>query len=546
MEARGWVILALVAGAGCLAPREQFLPRRVPALETYLRPKIRMQEGRTLMAVGGGMLLAAPGLGDFYARHQDHLVWSTPSGPLAPARQFLDVLREAPDEGLPATAFHLEAIDAALKGWQRGGGDRRALVRLADLDLLLTSAFLRYADQLQGGRVAPQSRDWGGGSYTDPGLLLDTALAVDQLRPALARLRPAHPEYLRLCLALKTYCKIAAEGGWQALPAADRPRKGQQGPAERALRQRLAAEGDLDSSAAASGFDDQVERALRRFQRRHGLSANGKVDGPTLEGLNVPVGVRLLQLEKNLERWRWLPRGPAARFLLVRLEEYRLELVVDGQVALDMKIIAGKPQWRTPIFTSTLNQIVLNPYWNVPAAIAREEVLPALRDDPAYLGERGFMVVSGVGDQARVVVPDSVDWSAAEAEDWPYSFIQAPGPDNPLGRMKFLLPNEFNIYLHDTPNRELFSREVRDFSHGCIRLEKGLELAVELLKGTPGWSRAHIRETLEKGETKQVALGTPIPVYFSYWTAWVDEDGLVGFRPDLYGGDARLEEVLDK
>ena len=312
------------------------------------------------------------------------------------------------------------------------------------------------------------------------------------------------------------------------------------------MRRRLIAGGDLDSSAADLGFDDQVERALRRFQRRHGLSANGKVDGQTSEALDVPVARRISQLAVNLERWRWLPRGQEARYLLVRLDDFALDLVEAGQVVLTMKIIAGKPQWRTPIFTSTLSQVVLNPFWNVPAGIAREEVLPALYNDPAYLEERGFMVVSGVGDQARVVAADSVDWSSAGSEDWSYTFMQVPGPENPLGRMKFLLPNEFNIYLHDTPNRELFSRETRDFSRGCIRLEKSLELAVELLQGNPGWSRTHLREVLQTGETKQVTLAVPIPVYFSYWTAWVDEEGWVGFRPDLYGGDAKIAAMLDK
>lgn len=543
---KGWGVLVLAVCAGCLGPREQLRPRGNPGLDSYIRPKIRQQQGQTMMAVGGKLLPAAPGLGDFYARHQDHLVWSSTSGPLAPARELIQTLKETQGEGLPVFAYHLPAVEAALAGWHRGGTDRRALVRLAELDLLLTSAFLRCADYLQGGRVPPQHRDWPGGAYTDPGVLLDSALAGDQVRAVLEHLRPAHPEYIRLCQGLAAYRSLEAAGGWPPMPSGSRPSKGQQGPAEAALRHRLIAGGDLDSSAAEGGFDEQVERALRRFQRRHGLSASGRVDAATLEALEVPVASRISQLEKNLERWRWLPRGPEARYLLVRLDDFALDLVEGGQVVLSMKIIAGKAQWRTPIFSSTLNQIVFNPYWNVPPGIALEEVLPALREDPAYLEQRGFMVVSGLGEQARVVEADTLDWSGISDEDFPYTFIQAPGPDNPLGRMKFLLPNEYNIYLHDTPNRELFSREVRDFSHGCIRLEKSLELAVQLLQGNPGWSRARIREMLQAGETRQVSLSQTIPSYFSYWTAWVDEEGLVCFRPDRYGGDARLGEVLDQ
>lgn len=542
-KAAGWVFLVLMVCGGCLGSRGPVLPRDNPALDTYIRPKIRPLEDRTLIAVGGALLPAAPGLGEFYARHGDHLVWSSTSGPLPAARQFLQVLKEGGEEGLPNTLCHLEAIEAALAGWRRGGGNRRALVRLAELDLLLTSAFLRRADQLQGGRIPPQARDWTEGEYTDPGRLLDSALVAGQLNKVLEQLRPAHPEYLRLSQGLAEYRQLQAAGGWQPLPADSRPRKGQQGPVEEALRQRLIEGGDLDTLVGGAGFDEQVERALRRFQRRHGLSPTGKADAPTLAALDVPVARRIAQLEMNLERWRWLPLGPDARYLLVRLDEFALDLVEQGQVILSMKIIAGKAQWRTPIFNSTLNQIVFSPYWNVPPAIALEEVLPALRKDPAYLEERGFMVVSGLGEQARVVAADTLDWSGVADEQWPYTFIQAPGPDNPLGRMKFLLPNPHNIYLHDTPNRDLFSREIRDFSHGCIRLEKSLELAVHLLEGTPGWTRTRIREVLQQGQTRQVALENPIPVYCSYWTARVDEEGQVCFRPDLYGGDARLEEA---
>jgi murein L,D-transpeptidase YcbB/YkuD len=541
LKAKGWLLLALAGCAGCLGPRERVLPRGNPALDAYIRPKIRLAEGRTLIAVEGILLPAAPGLGDFYARRRDHLVWSSTSGPRPAAYQLLQVLREPASEGLPQAPYHLEAIEAALSGWQRGGGNRRALVRLAELDLLLTSAFLRRADQLQGGRVRPEECHWTGGQYTDPGLLLDSALAADQVQNTLERLRPAHPEYRRLVQGLAAYRRIQAAGGWRALPPGNTPRKGQQGPAEQALRQRLVAGGDLDSLAGGTGFDEPVERALRRFQRRHTLGATGKADVATLAALDIPVERRIAQLEMNLERWRWLPLGPEARYVLVRLDDYALELVEGGQVRLGMKVIAGKAQWRTPIFNSALTQLVFNPYWNVPPAIAREEVLPAVRNDPAYLEERGFMVVSGLGEAARVVGPDTLDWSAPD-EEWPYTFIQAPGPDNPLGRLKFLLPNEHSIYLHDTPNRELFSREVRDFSHGCIRLEKSFELAVELLADTPGWTRARIREALQSGQTKQVALEHPVPIFFSYWTAWADEEGAVGFRPDLYGLDARLQE----
>ncbi|MCC7263819.1 MAG: L,D-transpeptidase family protein [Candidatus Latescibacteria bacterium] len=521
------------------------MSRSAPVLDTYLRPKIRQTGDHTLIAVAGALLPAAEGLGAFYARHGDHLVWSTAKGPLPVAGSLLRLLREPEVDGLGREGYHLQAIEAAWIGWSRGGGNRRALVRLTELDLLLTNAFMRRAHQLQG-QVQPANREWTGGTYADPGALLDCALAAGSVEEVLDRLRPAHPDYLRLCQGLATYQRLEAAGGWEPFAGGERPRRGQDGPAEAALRRRLLAEGDLDSLAGGSGFDAALERALRRFQGRHGLAENGKVDGATEATLAVPAAQRVRQLALNLERWRWLPPGPTARYLLVRLDDYTLDLVEEGQVVLRMKVVAGKAQWRTPVFHSTLTQIVLNPYWNVPPSIAREEILPALRQNPALLEERGFMVVSGAGEQARVVPPDSLDLQAWSDDEWPYTFIQVPGPDNPLGRMKFLLPNPYNVYLHDTPNRELFSREVRDFSHGCIRLEKSMELAVRLLADNPEWTRTRLREIVQAGETRQVRLPNALPVYFGYWTARVDEAGLVHFNPDLYGADARLEAVWDR
>lgn len=534
-----WLMVLAFAG-GCTSRRAPLRPPAHPGLETYLRPKIRQSGEHPMVAIGGALLPAASGLGAFYARHGDRMVWSTPQGPLPVAGSFLRLLREPEQDGLDRGAYHLEEIERAWVGWSRGSGSRRAQVRLVELDLLLTNAFLGRARQLQG-RVEPADREWQGGVVVDPGVLLDSALAVGSAPEVLSRLRPAHPEYPRLCRALDAYRRMQAGGGWPSLPQGERARRGHQGPAEETLRRRLVAEGDLDSLAQGQGFDEAAERALRRFQKRHGLAINGKVDPATFAALEVPVEDRIRQLEWNLERWRWLPPGNGARYLLVRLDEYLLDLVEAGRVVLSMRVVAGKPDWRTPIFRGTLTQLVLNPYWNVPPTIAREEVLPALRQNPAYLEERGFMLVSGSGEKARVVHPDSLDLEAWSDEEWPYTFIQGPGPDNPLGRVKFLLPNPYHIYLHDTPNRELFARPVRDFSHGCIRLEKSLELAVALLAEEPAWNRARLHQILQEGQTRQVAVPRPIPVYFGYWTAGADSEGQVRFSADLYGGDTRME-----
>ena len=337
----GLLVAALCCGA-CTGGRGAVPIRAGAVLDTYIRPKIRQAENQTLIAVNGALLSAAPGLGPYYARHRDHLVWSTGRGPSPAAASLLRLLRGEEEEGLSRGLYHLGAIEEAWSGWHRGGHHRRALVRLAELDLLLTNAFLRRAAQLQGDGVPLAAREWTGTLLVDPGALLDSALAVGAMEPVLGQLRPAHPEYLRLARAWSAYRRLKEAGGWEVLPPGERPRKGKQGAAELVLRRRLSAEGDLDSLAGGAGFDDQVERALRRFQHRHGLADHGRVDGPTAAALEVGVDERLRQLEVNLERWRWLPLGQGARYVLVRLDEFMLDLVEAGQVVLEMKVVAGK------------------------------------------------------------------------------------------------------------------------------------------------------------------------------------------------------------
>jgi murein L,D-transpeptidase YcbB/YkuD len=287
-----------------------------------------------------------------------------------------------------------------------------------------------------------------------------------------------------------------------------------------------------------------VRRALARFQARHGLEPSGRLDRPTLEALNEPVEERLAQIEINMERWRWLPHDPGTRYVLVRIADFELDLVEEGKSALAMRVIVGKPYWRTPVFSALMTHLVLNPYWYIPQSIAAEEILPLLRRDPSYLGQRRISVAEGEGVAVRPIEPDSIDWNRVQAEDFPYYLAQAPGPDNPLGRVKFMFPNAFNVYLHDTPNRALFAQEVRAFSHGCIRLEKSLELAVQVLRREGGWSLERLEQEVEKGINRQIVLEHPLPVYLLYWTAWVDAAGQVQFREDLYEDDQRLKEAL--
>jgi murein L,D-transpeptidase YcbB/YkuD len=291
-------------------------------------------------------------------------------------------------------------------------------------------------------------------------------------------------------------------------------------------------------------FDEALRDGVVRFQTRHGLTVDGRVGPLTLRALNVSAAERARLIELNLERWRWLPVDLGERYVLVNLPAFSLELVDREVPLLTMRVIVGKPYRRTPVFSDLMRYLVLNPYWEVPPSIAVQDKLPLVQKDPLYLAANGFEVLTGWGADERVVAPATVDWTALGRSSFPYRLRQAPGPVNALGRIKFMFPNPFNVYLHDTPSRELFTVDDRSLSSGCIRLERPVDLAEVVLEGTPGWDRQALETSLASPRTVTVSLARPIPVHLQHWTAWVEPDGTVAFRDDLYGRDERLDLAL--
>jgi murein L,D-transpeptidase YcbB/YkuD len=260
--------------------------------------------------------------------------------------------------------------------------------------------------------------------------------------------------------------------------------------------------------------------------------------------LNVPAAARVRRIEINMERWRWLPRELEERYILVNLANFALDVVEYGRSALTMRVVIGKPERRTPFFSADMTYLVLNPHWYVPPTIAIQDKLPLIRRDSNYLARQHFKLFRSGDNGVTRVDPLSVDWSAVSARNFPYRLRQNPGSRNALGRVKFMFPNPYHVYLHDTPSRELFAKTERAFSSGCIRLEKPIELAEYLLRDDPNWSRQRILTTIERGAEQVVPLPTTIPVHLLYWTAWVDEQGLVNFRQDIYERDKVLEKAL--
>jgi murein L,D-transpeptidase YcbB/YkuD len=379
--------------------------------------------------------------------------------------------------------------------------------------------------------------------------ILESAIESDQIEFSLNSLRPPHHGYRALKSALNRYREIAAFGGWPILDKELSWKKGEIGTHVALLRDRLASTGDIDISAVSYGgsylYDDLLEQGIARFQARHGLPASGLIDETTLEALNVPVEERVRQIELNLERWRWIPHDLGARYLLVNVADYSLTVVEDNSPKWSMRVVVGRDYRRTPVFSANLKYLVINPYWNIPRKIAVNDILPKVRRDPEYLIKKQIKVFASWQEDAPELNPHAVDWSKVTKRNFSFKLRKEPGPFNDLGRIKFMLPNKFAVYLHDTPSRKLFKRNVRSFSSGCIRLERPLDLADYLLKDDPNWSRRDIIRAIEREEgNKVVRLTKPVPVHLLYWTAWVDSKGKVNFRDDLYNRDPQLDVAL--
>ena len=241
---------------------------------------------------------------------------------------------------------------------------------------------------------------------------------------------------------------------------------------------------------------------------------------------------------------RWINRNLGQRYIRINIADFTLDVVENNKKKLSTKVVVGKQFWHTPVFSDKMTSIVLNPAWNVPHSIAVEETIPKIKKDPEYLSNQHMKILKGWGEDEEEIDPDSIDWHSLDARDFNYRIRQEPGPLNPLGSIKFVFPNEFGVYLHDTPSKRLFAKSVRSFSHGCIRLEKPLDLAEYLLKGTPDWTREKILAEIKKGKEQIIRLPEPVNIHILYLTAWVDEDGLLNFRDDIYGRDAQLDKSL--
>lgn len=422
-------------------------------------------------------------------------------------------------------------------------GAARDTAALAELEVAISNTFVIYANHLTAGRVKPNEVNRSLNLFPkapDPSVVLEYVESSEDFATAIDGLSPNTPNYARLKTALADYRAKQAAGGFTPVPEGETLKPGMTDARLDTLRQRLA-EQDLFSPGSHSGavYDGALVEAVKLFQERHGLEVDGIIGKATLAEINVPISTRIGQMELNMERRRWMPDDLGARYVFVNLADQNLKVVEDDKTVHTTRVVVGKPFHATPVFSDEMTYAEVNPYWTVPYSIATTEYLPMLQRDPGALQGKNIRVFSG----NREIDPWSVAWSSYSRASFPFTLRQDPGEGNALGRIKFMFPNKFNIYIHDTPSKSLFSRAQRSFSHGCIRAEAPFDLG-EALLGPDGWTKAKLETVRDSGERRVIKLSKPLPVHLTYLTAWVNKDGSVHFRSDIYERDKVLAKAI--
>jgi murein L,D-transpeptidase YcbB/YkuD len=488
---------------------------------------------------GGIKLLNQPQLQSFYQRRDFQSVWLTHDSPNYHAWLLRKALRSADREGLEPSDYRLSAIERLWVETSLDSGVK--------LELLLSDAFMRYSRQLRAGRLNPAEidPDWHiKPENNDSAPLAWLTMNAYDFSRALDTLAPPQTGYRRLRKALAYYRQIKHDGGWPTLSPGPTLKLGAYDRRVGLLRIRLMDEGDLQTNAYKNldSFNLQVQDAVMRFQQRHGIKADGIVGTETRVAMNIPVESRIEEIKLNMERWRWLPRHLGDHYVMVNTASYTLDVVDHEHSTLSMRVIIGQKEKTTPVLEARLSVIQLNPYWVVPDKIAAEELLPKQQQNPDYLTDHHYRVFDRWGDDAQELDPAEIKWGKYTKDNFPYKLRQDPGPDNALGQIKFIFQNDLAIYLHDTPHRQLFAQINRAFSHGCVRVEHPMSLALYLLQDQPQWDRESITNAIDSRKTVNLRLTQPVPIYLVYWTSWVGDDGKMNFRPDVYDRDRLVEE----
>ncbi len=541
-------LVAAISAAGCLFGAGESHANN-PVLEpvvtnTAAAAQAAPTDGRALQTA----LIAPKATSDEARQHYQNTayrgLWIDASGDDSRAVALVEVLSSAGDHALPSAKYNTPLLRAALTAAR--SGDPAAV---AAAEIALTNAFLTYARDVKSGLLEPRRVDRDLHVFPErpeaPFLLLGLSGATD-VTSFLNALAPRHPHYAALKEELSTLVAMGVQGAWgPEAPQGGSIRLGQRGQRIEAIRARLAAMGDYKPAFPAADpaeYDEGLETAVRAFQKRHGLNDDGVIGKRTVAAMNKSAAYRAGQIVVNMERLRWLNRDLGHKHILVNQADYNVKVIEGDRILFNERVVIGKSRkHRTPEFSDQMTHLVFNPTWHVPYSIASKEILPKLQEDPDYLAKKNMRLLArGGGEQDAW----STDWSLYSESDFPFVVKQRPGGGNALGRVKFMFPNQFNIYLHDTPSKRLFKKDARAFSHGCVRVQDPMELARVILAPQQADPAPYIDSILSRRKERQVNLVDPLPVHLTYRTAWVDEDGTYQFRADVYGRDARILAAL--
>ncbi|WP_428697047.1 L,D-transpeptidase family protein [Stappia sp.] len=476
------------------------------------------------------------GISGFYEGRIFQPLWVTDAGLNPHGEMLLKAFETAAQHALDPADYDAERLQA-MAGSAAGVDD------LATLEVALSNTFVSYANHLTAGRVKPNEVNKSLNLFPrapDPAVLLEFVESGEDFALALDSLSPNTPNYARLKTALADYRNKEKSGGFTVIPDGEALKPGMTDTRLEALRARLA-EQDLFTAGTHAGdvYDGALVEAVELFQERHGLAVDGVIGKNTLAEINVPIGTRIDQMELNMERRRWMPDDLGRRYVFVNLADQNLKVVDNDKTIHTTRVVVGKPYHATPVFSDQITYAEVNPYWTVPYSIATKEYLPMLQGNPGALAAKGIRVFSG----NREIDPWSVTWGSYSRRSFPFTLRQDPGENNALGRIKFMFPNSFNIYIHDTPSKALFARAQRSFSHGCIRAEDPFALG-EALLAPDGWDKRKLEAARDTRQRRVIKLATPLPVHLTYLTAWVNKDGSVHFRRDIYERDKVLAKAI--
>ena len=492
---------------------------------------------------------------EFYLKRGYSPAWIDEIGLKPEAALLLSKIRAFVKDGYSQAVYPIKVIDQLSTDviFMNTQGSSLAPDKAAQLDINLSSAFFLHSLFLARGRL---ETPYFKGIYkplrlpSDLSNKLEHALQTKTFDILLARLAPPQESYQKLVAAKKRYEAVVTAGGWDEIPKGVILKEGSRDDRVILLRKRLILADDLaDSSFENSDyFDHALKKAVQHFQMRFGLHPDGIVGSSTLDVINVSAKDRLAQIVINLERWRQMPHDFGERYIEVNIPDFNLKVVDQGKIVQTMRVVVGRKDRPTPTFIGRMTYLELNPYWTVPPKIAKKDILPKIQNDPSFLIQKQIRVFENWKATAAELDPFSIDWKALNDENFPYRLRQEPDSSNALGQIKFMFPNKLNVYLHDTPSKELFLRRQRDFSSGCVRVENPFQLAAYLLNADDNWSPQQLRHILddESKKPKVILLKKPIPIYLLYWTTWVEDDNSVHFRNDIYGYDRTLLELLKK